>query len=1413
MRSFVTFCTVSFLVAVWIGCNGQVTPSETVGGETISATKNPLDYYREGYPTEFSEMESALAERYSAPKSNDLVQFLNYVEAFLDKTEAEWTDPNDEAWTTLADCRSLLFALYYSVEKSHDRGKTQISDAMLDAAIATAEKINDPMRRAEVFLRIARTTGPIDALTRDGWGTSRYQLPMDRMAVSLRKSNTAFWEKDDQEAMQQLGFYLARVEQSQNDVAHPSQYEVIQKMNPDDFSNDQSPWRFPDTKTDWLKLTVKSLIFRSPTHRDMNRALEIAKDQGGSDYLKDWILPMGDLLAQRMKLWNLEMLAGILEPDERLYFLEHLLHNPANPLDYQSRAINLMFETLEQLPDDFVSANLRESSPLGVDEDKENPAAKRELLIRALRWRIRIGQPDVALEDMQRIGGDFPEDIPAVVESPETMIDYLELCQCLSQEERDILKRYPVICDALMVINRSPRYLQYHVYRGPFHCGSLKDIAIALAEIGDKEAAGVALRLTHKAFVDMPLMDSVSFFDGLQPDLTHDAIGFTADEIYSQEFLDNLIVRCQDDFSDYLYRGHYEDGNDRFRNTLRKLVESMKSYRRMQDDTQLEKALHWIARLPQNKSCEGMRKELFFNLFRDFPIEKATVPVDALSDPDTKKEFSGYLAELKEFQQREGVRNNLVGGYPKINEPPNREEIQALIKTTTDPFQRCEAMLTLAMDDLEKGNISQAVKLAREAAKSYDELDANSQKTQGPAHRIGTMRGIEKFYSRLATTLAQGGRYAEAVDYLVEGAGKFSEEFNYQWNSFLIPPLRELHTAVRDNAVRATVRKKLQTLLQSSKDCKTVAQSQQLRAVLEMQIALGFEEDAVPVLKTTKFVEKDKERNTYSEPLWDGMTAAKFQLRCGLFDEAMKTYSQIAFRDSSLRSDASATDRTVFLHNLIVMSLVRNEYDHAKKIIGWIQQEDLKPPMLILLARAYQKSGDPAKAMEVVSALEPADFRHQGYLSLLRDFLADDLHREQNEKSITMLRDRYCEEIKITDDPTKQYKQYSAVIALLYWNDRREEAMRILDEIDSPHVAAWILLNLVADHEMDAQRHFRTQGMMSIREWNTQQIYPDYYTEEQLVMEEYASPNHYLNLTSAVKSAEEILKQVAEKRRGNVARRETPFEPDKVAMRILLDKILTVTGKVNDPARRANILAAVGKMEWIYFSKEVANKHFYEALDLLKSEKAESNPSQTASQLALFFKELGEKEKALESIQIAVFGYVPDESAEELTTNPAVLDRLRGNVYLLESLARNGGAESACQLFLPVYERVDDYAKPQQLATLQITAMFHDSRHPDNPMLPKAKEQYRDFFGQMIREVNNKKEGYEKQSALHHILFGWMNCEKRIQAVRAEIENQAETGGKSSEITEKHIQSRQLGYGNSFHEFGFPFYEEPVFYE
>ena len=86
-----------------------------------------------------------------------------------------------------------------------------------------------------------------------------------------------------------------------------------------------------------------------------------------------------------------------------------------------------------------------------------------------------------------------------------------QIFECrLTQEKRNALKRHPIICEALEIVNRVPRFAQ-GIYPEHARAGYLKDITLALCGVGDREAAKAALRLTHKAFVDMPFM--------LQPDL------------------------------------------------------------------------------------------------------------------------------------------------------------------------------------------------------------------------------------------------------------------------------------------------------------------------------------------------------------------------------------------------------------------------------------------------------------------------------------------------------------------------------------------------------------------------------------------------------------------------------------------------------------------------------------------------------------------------------------------------------------------------------------------------------------------------------------------------------------------------------------------------------------------------------
>ena len=974
-------------------------------------------------------------------------------------------------------------------------------------------------------------------------------------------------------------------------------------------------------------------------------------------------------------------------------------------------------------------------------------------------------------------------------------IDDLGLCRVLTQEERDLLKRYPIICVALDAVNRIRPSLGHPPVS---RCGPLMNITHALLDVGDKEAAKVTLRLTHKAFVEAPFMSQPDlFFSRLTAPYNGNRanfpVPFTYDELFPQEFLDDLINRCNDDFSDRMYHDGHFDGNVRFRQALRSVIGGMaRSPGRMRTDSELErlnralleKTLNFITRIPNNQTCEGMRKELFLQAFRYILAAKVSPLVDALTDPEIKKEFSAYLEELETVQRQISMMDTLSLGR-NLNEPPSREELQKLVESTEEPFERCTAMLTLAAHDLEGGDMEQAVKQLRDMEEFFA---ANKEKL-----RVKSMRGIEPFYSTLATTLVKNKHYKQGIDYLLEGAGKFADGLYCAWSTyshrtpFILPPLRELHTAVQDEPVRNIVRQKLKTTLETVKDYKDVPQSQQLRAVLEMQIVLGFEEDAIPALKTTKFVTRN-ESELHPAPLWDGMTVAQFQLRCGLIDEAIATYSAITFRDvdpSRGHRPPYATDRTIFLQELLYIALAQKAFNHAEKIIELVREETMKPSMFITLARAYLQSGDAETALKIV-----LDVSHpEGYRELLANLLADAANREQNAKYIETLRDKYLEAIKKTEDAQSRYGEYSEIIRLLYWNDQRASAMKIIEEVDSPYHAAWIALTIAMEHEQPRRTEMA-------RELNPR-TYPDYYTEEQLTAWEYNSPHHFLNLTSAIKSAANILEPITRQREANTAiaagerPQPIPFQPDRTAMKTLLDSAAALIAKENNPLHRANTLGAIGLMEYIYLSEEDAEKRFDAALEIMKSEKVAPN-FPAVLQLPALFWELGEKEKARESVMIALLGNDPEKQADP---KQARFER-NTNVPLFETLAQCGEAALAYEMFLQFCNRYHDDGMTRNFATLQVIALYHDRQHPAVPLLPRAQADYRRLFGvQMMTGIDSA--GTK--------LLRWSEGEKRIKSVQAAMENEVAPAG----IAERHIQRRRLGYANSLAEFGNPFYRMP----
>jgi len=353
--------------------------------------------------------------------------------------------------------------------------------------------------------------------------------------------------------------------------------------------------------------------------------------------------------------------------------------------------------------------------------------------------------------------------------------------------------------------------------------------------------------------------------------------------------------------------------------------------------------------------------------------------------------------------------------------------------------------------------------------------------------------------------------------------------------------------------------------------------------------------------------------------------------------------------------------------------------------------------------------------------------------------------------------------------------------------------MQVIEEIDTPHLVACVLLNLVTGHEVRANpRTSRAENPGGLDE---QERFYSNHPPHRLV-QIYNSSYHFLDLATAIKSAEEVEQQAAEQRerRGQPVQ---PFEPDTAAMRTRLDQALTVIEKENRPLHRASILGAIGKMEYVHLSKEDAQIRFDEALELLNTAEVEPGTS-VANQLALIFTELGEREKAVLAIKITLFG---NDSTGEIDTNQALPERFRGNPLFLELLAQNGEAELAAELFLRVYDPLRENWRLSQLSTLQVIALWHDSQNPVNLMLPKAQEQYQELFCQSVRAINHTQEDYNKESALNRLLLAWSASENRFRTMQAEIAGERESPG----IASQYLARRRGGWESPlFGEFGLP---------
>jgi len=86
-------------------------------------------------------------------------------------------------------------------------------------------------------------------------------------------------------------------------------------------------------------------------------------------------------------------------------------------------------------------------------------------------------------------------------------------------------------------------------------------------------------------------------------------------------------------------------------------------------------------------------------------------------------------------------------------------------------------------------------------------------------------------------------------------------------------------------------------------------------------------------------------------------------------------------------------------------------------------------------------------------------------------------------------------------------------------------------------------------------------------------------------------------------------------------------------------------------------------------------------------------------------------------------------------------------------------------------------------------------------MLPKAQEQYQEFFRQSVRAINHTQGDLDKESALNNLLLAWSASENRFRTMQAEIAGERESPG----VAETYLIRRRGGHASPlFGEFGLP---------
>lgn len=1005
------------------------------------------------------------------------------------------------------------------------------------------------------------------------------------------------------------------------------------------------------------------------------------------------------------------------------------------------------------------------------------------------------------------------------------------LFRSLNQEEINILKNQRVTYNALWVIDKHiPKY-SYEGQGGYARNTALSDTARALQRSGQKDAAKIVLKLTLESFAETPMMTQPDVFLNYLTSQT-DGSGFSPDDVYTEEFIALMCKPPKHPVSRYTSS---KEISEQYQRALSIVLSQLIKHQK------IDLAWTFLEKYPSKESRNNAFKDFMRQLPQEFDAR-----VDRIKDETLRKEMKELRKKTKTENASqdvmEEIRSALISPHAMTQKridvlDIDTKTILETIQNSTAPLDQGQGYVFLAIRELENNHVKKSFEYLERAKKIWHDNNLPSQMGYGPAYRVGTHYGLLMYYSKLARKFLSEGRYAEAVERLLEGTEIVSEEMAYNWTRLLDQPLREMVVLSKDETKKERFRR---VLSESARKIAAEKPDDRLsydnllksRAILEMQLNLGLEDDAKVLMNDTKeAVCLDRENKTVVSKIWNNPMIALFQVKCGLTEEMKKTLTQVTFQDEPGHVPSDYTDRTGLYFRIANELLKHEQFDEAYEMINQIRQAKYKTLALYHYASELSRVGQYEKAVETLESLDLPINRSTGLAMLATQMMDPDSGIKTEPSQIEELWDKAVEQALAVEPVEKRYTQLNSIVALTHGNGLEKKSADILEKFDSRFHKCWTIIGLIPYHEMTDVKivagtdsfgntavidlivnlyspHHIARGGSSVRlPWTF-----DYWSQNC----EFIDAESLITSERKVQEAKELLEKT--RSQPKIAKATATEEIES-----LLKKAERNADLITDSLEQAAVYGRIA-MEYVLLGDlEKAKELHRQCFEILKKvDPVQDYPTDTEVAFprgrrqvlnfdSLCFNliedayDIGESKLGLDVARLALFGKTP----ETISDDEAVEKMVRSDISstILAQLAKCGDPETAmkfCDLLekrLAAVANKSDNATANRirgLATIkqQIALVQTETKSEDKESSEKSKKQAEDAVIRQIKDSVNEKSSFYVKMRLHSVLHQWSSTVYR-QRHRAGIMNPESTLDKGSKRT----------YRGGF--WGNPYYREP----